>query len=649
MDVGQLSSCTIKGLAMDAVQKANSGHPGAPMGMADMAVVLWSRFVKYDPSDPDWPDRDRVILSNGHGSMLLYSMLHLTGTALSVDDLKDFRQWGSRTAGHPEYGEAPGIETTTGPLGQGFANGLGMAFAERWLNGRFGDDLVDHYTWVLCGDGCLMEGISHEAASLAGHLGLGRLIVLYDDNSITIDGSTDKAFSEDVGARFEAYRWQVLRCDGHDQEAIAAAIVEAKASPEKPTLICCKTIIGNGAPNLQGTAKTHGAPLGADEIRAAKIGMGFDPEVDFAIPTEVVEHFRKNDEARKTDRMSWEKRLESSAHRAQWDSFHAAPDLDSIEFPVFEGGSIATRKSNQKVLDAIAPQLGQLVGGSADLTGSNGSYQADGGDVGRLDFAGRNLFFGVREHGMAAMCNGIALHSGMIPYCATFLTFHDYMRPSVRLSALMGLQVVYVYTHDSVWLGEDGPTHQPVEQIQAMRSMINVWVVRPADANESAEAWKLALARKDGPTALCLTRQGLVTLDRNVYGDASGTQRGGYVLIDTAGAPDVVLIGTGSEVELALSARDALAAEGIGARVVSMPCVELYLEQDDGYRNDVLPQGTPRVSIEAGVTFGWAGIVGSNGASVGIDRYGASAPGAVVADKLGMNVANVVATVKRVV
>jgi transketolase len=649
MDVGQLSACTIKGLAMDAVQKANSGHPGAPMGMADLATVLWSRFVKYDPSCPDWPDRDRVILSNGHGSMLLYSMLHLTGTSLSLDDLKDFRQWGSRTAGHPEYGETPGIETTTGPLGQGFANGLGMAFAERWLNGRFGDDLVDHYTWVLCGDGCLMEGISHEAASLAGHLGLGRLIVLYDDNSITIDGSTDKAFSEDVGARFEAYRWHVLRCDGHDQDAISAAIVEAKASTEQPTLICCKTIIGHGAPTLQGTAKTHGAPLGGDEIRAAKLAMGFDPEVDFAVPNEVLEYFRGDDERRKGDRLAWEGRLASSDHRARWDAFHGPLDLDAVEFPVFEGGSIATRKSNQKVLDAIAPQLGQLVGGSADLTGSNGSYQADGGDVGRLDFAGRNLFFGVREHGMAAMCNGIALHSGMIPYCATFLTFHDYMRPSVRLSALMGLQVIYVYTHDSVWLGEDGPTHQPIEQIQAMRSMINVWVVRPADANESAEAWKLALARTDGPTALCLTRQGLETLDREIYGAASGTQRGAYVLIDADGQPDVVLIGTGSEVGLALSARDALAAEGIAARVVSMPCVELYLQQDDGYRNDVLPPEIPRVSIEAGVTFGWREIVGGNGACVGINRYGASAPGAVVADKLGMNVANVVATVKQVV
>ena len=648
MDLGTLSANTIKGLTMDAVQKANSGHPGAPMGMADIATVLWSRFVKYDPSMPDWPDRDRVILSNGHGSMLLYSMLHLTGTSLTLEDLKDFRQWGSRTAGHPEFGEAPGIETTTGPLGQGFANGLGMAFAERWLNARFGDELVDHYTWVLCGDGCLMEGVSHEAASLAGHLGLGRLVVLYDDNKITIDGSTDKAFTEDVGARFTAYGWQVLRCDGHDQEAIAGAIEVAKADTERPTLICCRTIIGQGAPTLAGTAKTHGAPLGAEEIRAAKVGMGFDPDVDFAVPQQVVEYFRSGDDARQAVRIGWEQRLAKSAQKAEWERFHGGVDVQAISFPVFEPGSIATRKSNQKVLDAIAPALPQLVGGSADLTGSNGSYQSTGGDVDRHNFAGRNLFFGVREHGMAAMCNGMALHGGTIPYCATFLTFHDYMRPSVRLSALMGQQVLYVYTHDSVWLGEDGPTHQPIEHFAAMRSMINVWVVRPADANECAEAWKIALDRTDGPTALCLTRQGLPILDRNTYGAASGTQNGGYILSESDGSPQAVLIATGSEVELALEAQCALAGEGIPVRVVSMPCVELFHAQTTDYQASVLGHDLPRVSIEAGVTYGWAGMVGSSGASVGIDRYGASAPGGVVAKRLGMNVENVVGTVKRV-
>ena len=649
MDLGTLSANTIKGLAMDAVQRANSGHPGAPMGMADIATVLWSRFVKYDPESPDWPDRDRVILSNGHGSMLLYSMLHLTGTSLSLDDLKDFRQWGSKTAGHPEFGEAPGIETTTGPLGQGFANGLGMAFAERWLNARFGDDLVDHYTWVLCGDGCLMEGVSHEAASLAGHLGLGRLVVLYDDNKITIDGSTDRAFTENVGSRFEAYGWQVLKCDGHDQDAIAACIEQAKNDPERPSLICCRTVIGHGAPTLQGTAKTHGAPLGADEIRATKEAMGFDPDVDFAIPDEVKTYFRAKDENRKAERMAWEGRLASSDKRALWAQFHGEVALERLPLPQFAPGSIATRKSNQKVLDAIAPAVPQLVGGSADLTGSNGSYQSAGGDVDRLAFDGRNMFFGVREHGMAAMCNGMALHGGTLPYCATFLTFHDYMRPSVRLSALMGQQVLYVYTHDSVWLGEDGPTHQPIEHFAAMRSMINVWVVRPADANECAEAWRIALGRTDGPTAMCLTRQGLPILDRSVFASAEGTRQGGYILRDGSNGVDVVLIATGSEVELAVRAQDALAEQGISARVVSMPCVELFDAQTAEYRAQVLGEGAPRVSIEAGVTYGWAQIIGENGASIGIDRYGASAPGKVVAEKLGLNVENIIQTVKKLI
>lgn len=648
MDVGKLSANTIKGLAMDAVQRANSGHPGAPMGMSDMATVLWSQFVSYDPTAPDWPDRDRVILSNGHGSMLLYAMLHLTGTSLSLDDLKDFRQWGSKTAGHPEFGEAPGIETTTGPLGQGFANGVGMAFAERWLNHRFGDDLVNHFTYVLCGDGCLMEGISHEAASLAGHLGLGRMVVLYDDNKITIDGSTDRAFTEDVGARFESYGWQVLRCDGHDQQAIAEAIRAAKADEQRPSLICCRTVIGHGAPTLQGTAKTHGAPLGQDEIRAAKAAMGFDPNEDFVVPEEVVAHFRQQDDARRERREAWEARLAASDMRAQWENFHSAIDAEGLELPTFEPGSIATRKSNQKVLNPLAEVVQNLVGGSADLTGSNGSYQDAGGDIDRLDFAGRNLFFGVREHGMAAMCNGIALHGGVIPYCATFLTFHDYMRPSVRLSALMKQRVIYIYTHDSVWLGEDGPTHQPIEHIQSMRSMINVWVVRPADANESAEAWRIALGRDDGPTAICLTRQGLPILDRSVYGSAEGTRRGGYVLADVE-APAAVLVATGSEVDLALKSKAQLESEGIAVRVVSMPCVELFQAQDDAYQASVLPAGVPRVSIEAGVTFGWSDIVGSTGASVGIDRFGASAPGAEVAEKLGMNVANVVQTVRQVI
>ncbi len=649
MNIGELSANTIKGLAMDAVQKANSGHPGAPMGMADIATVLWSEFVKYDPSCPDWPDRDRVVLSNGHASMLLYSMLHLTGTSLSLDDIKDFRQWGSKTAGHPEFGEAPGIETTTGPLGQGFANGVGMAFAERWLNQQFGDELVDHYTWVLCGDGCLMEGISHEAASLAGHLGLDRLIVLYDDNKITIDGSTDIAFSEDVGARFEAYGWQVLRCDGHDQGAIAACIRQAKAEETKPTIVCCRTVIGSGAPTLQGTAKTHGAPLGDTEIQATKSAMGFNPDDSFSIPSGVKQYFRGRDADRKTEREAWEARLSQSGKQEAWNEFHSPVDVDTTDFTVFEPGNIATRKSNQKVLDGLALQVQNLIGGSADLTGSNGSYQTNGGDIGARNYGGRNMFFGVREHGMAAMCNGIALHGGLIPYCATFLTFHDYMRPAVRLSALMRQQVIYIYTHDSVWLGEDGPTHQPVEHLQSMRSMMNVWVVRPADANESAEAWRIALERTDGPTAICLTRQGLPILDRTQYADAAGSRKGAYVLTKPSIKPDVVLMATGSEVALALETHEALKARGVSSSVVSMPCIELFLQQDNAYRRSVLPDGTPRVSIEAGITFGWSDLVGPNGCSVGIDRFGASAPGGVVADKLGMNVANVISAVERVI
>jgi transketolase len=641
--IESLCANTIRGLSMDAIQKANSGHPGAPMGMAEIATVLWGDVLKYDPSSPAWPDRDRVVLSNGHASMLLYSMLHLTGTSLELKDLENFRQWGSPTAGHPEYGEAAGIETTTGPLGQGLANGVGMALAEAWLGARFGRDLVDHFTYVLCGDGCLMEGVAAEAISLAGHLGLGRLVVLYDDNSITIDGSTDLAFGENVGDRFAACGWQVLKADGHDCDQVRRAIAEARQCANQPTLICCRTVIGKGSPNLGGSNKTHGAPLGAEEVAASKRALGLDPDAHFAVPDEVRSWFQRSDPERMDIRRAWEGRLASSPHRSRWEAFHSGIDIDSIDWPDFEVGTrLATRKASHAVLNAAAKEVEQILGGSADLAGSNGSMLKGGGDISAEDYSARNLHFGVREHGMGALCNGLSLHGGVRPYCATFLVFHDYMRPSVRLAALMGLPVIYIYTHDSIFLGEDGPTHQPIEHMMAMRSIPNLWVVRPGDANETAEAWKMALTRTDGPVALCLTRQGLPVLDRSNMGAATELSRGAYVLSEAQEQPELVLIATGSEVELALEAQGVLAGEGIAARVVSMPCWESFDSQDSSYREQVLPRGLPRVSIEAGSTFGWARYVGIEGASVGIDRFGASAPGPVVAAELGIRVDNVV-------
>ncbi len=646
----RLAANTVRGLAMDAVQHANSGHPGAPMGMADMAVTLWTANLDYDPSAPDWPDRDRFILSNGHASMLLYSMLYLSGTALELDDLKDFRQWGAKTAGHPEFGEAPGIETTTGPLGQGFANGVGMALAEARLAAVFGPDLVDHFTYVFAGDGCLMEGVAYEAASMAGHLGLSKLIVLFDDNAITIDGSTDLTTSEDISARFEAMGWQVLSVDGHDPVAIHHALAAARAEDAKPSLIRCKTVIGYGAPTLAGTSKTHGSPLGDAEIAGTKAGLNMDAEAFFAVPEATLALIRQHDDARRQRREAWEARLQAHPLRAEWEKMHTGKvDLSDVDWPAFEvGKALATRKASSSVLNAVAAAVPELIGGSADLAGSNGSTIKGAGDISRDDYSGRNLHFGIREHAMAAVCNGLSLHGGVRPYCATFLVFHDYMRPSVRLAALMHQPVTYIYTHDSIYLGEDGPTHQPIEQLAAMRSMPGLWVVRPADAYETSAAWKLALERTDGPVALCLTRQGLPTLAQTAELAVEGVSRGGYVLADVE-SPQVVLIGTGSEVSLALKAQAALANEGIAARVVSLPCWERFLAQDAGYRNDVLPLGVPRVSVEAGATFGWQAIVGLDGATVGIDRFGASAPGNVVAAKLGIHVDAVVAAARRLV
>ncbi|MFT4979023.1 MAG: transketolase [Myxococcota bacterium] len=654
----QLAVNTIKGLSMDAVQAANSGHPGAPMGMADMAAVLWGRFLKYDPADPDWADRDRVILSNGHASMLLYSMIHLTGLqdasregglALSLEDIQNFRQWGYPTDGHPEYGHVKGIETTTGPLGQGVSNAVGFAMAERLLRERFGTGIVDHFTYAFTGDGCLMEGVSSEACSLAGHLKLGRLVVLYDANEITIDGSTDLSFSESVAGRYTAYGWHVLSVDGHDRDAIAAAIVESKAEAGRPSLIVCRTRIGHGSPNMEGSNKTHGSPLGDAEIRATKTRLGMDPDVTFATPRGAYDYFRSSDAARAEVRGAWEARLAASAERERFLALHAAPVLDEVVWPVFEaGGKIATRAASGAVLQAAAAQIESLIGGSADLAGSNNCTIKGSGFISGADFTGRNIHFGVREHGMAAACSGLVLHGGVRPYCATFMVFHDYMRPSVRLAALMKQPVLYIYTHDSIFLGEDGPTHQPVEHLMAMRAIPNLYVFRPADATETTVGWQVALGRQDGPVALCLTRQKLPIFDRSTLAPASEAAKGGYVLSEAAnGIPDVVLIASGSEVSLSLEAQAILTASGRSARVVSMPCWRLFDAQDRGYRAEVLPVGVPRVSIEAGITQGWERYVGLDGEMVGIDRFGASAPGEVVADQLGLNIASIQAAVDR--
>ncbi|MFN7145281.1 MAG: transketolase, partial [Myxococcota bacterium] len=620
-----------------------------PLGMADVATVLWTRFLRYDPTDPAWPDRDRFVLSGGHGSMLLYSMLYLTGTSLTIEDLKSFRQWGSKCAGHPEHGEAPGIETTTGPLGQGFANAVGMAIAEGWLRGRFGEGLVNHWTYVTCGDGDLMEGVCAEAASIAGHLKLGRLVVLWDDNKITIDGATDLSISEDTLGRFAAMGWHVQSVDGHDREAVAKAIAAARDETEKPSIIACRTKIGFGSPNKEGKSAAHGAPLGVDEVKLTKQRLGLDPDVTFAVPEDVVAGIRAKDADRKVLREAWEARVADSPKGEELRKFLSGElDLAAVAWPQHTPGpGIASRKASEAAIQAIAAAFPNVVGGSADLAESNFTHIKGGGEITPSRRDARNVAYGIREHAMGAIANGISLHGGLRTFCGTFLIFHDYMRPAVGLAALMHQPVVYVYTHDSVWVGEDGPTHQPIETLQAIRLIPNVRVLRPADANETNEAWKLALARTDGPTALALTRQNLPTLDRSKFPAADSIAKGGYVLRD---APDakVVLIGTGSEVHVALEAADRLAEEGIPARVVNMACCEIFDAQDAAYKASVLPRNLPRVSVEAGTTKGWERYVGLDGASVGIDRFGASAPGKVVAEKLGINVPNVVAAAKRV-
>ncbi len=649
-ELDKLCANTIRGLAVDAIQKANSGHPGLPLGMADVAFVLWTRFLRYDPACPDWPDRDRFVLSGGHGSALLYSLLHLSGIELTLDDLRAFRQLGSRTPGHPEHWLTPMVETTTGPLGQGFANAVGMAMAERLLREHFGEDLVNHHTYVMAGDGDLMEGIAAEAASLAGHLRLGRLVLLYDQNGITIDGSTDLTFTEDVPARFAAYGWHVLSADGHDKQQVAAAITLARADT-RPSIICCRTTIGFGSPGMAGSNKVHGAPLGPAEIKRTKKELGLDPEKAFAVPSKVLRRFRDNDPARARERQAWEARLEASARAGEWRLWWGAAQeqLSGVLWPAFQAGtSIATRKASGQVLAALSNAIPNLVGGAADLAGSNQTYLPGKGDVSPMDFTGRNIHFGVREHSMAGICNGMALHGAIRPYCGTFLVFHDYMRPSVRLAAMMGLPVVFVYTHDSILVGEDGPTHQPVEQLQALRLVPGLVTLRPADANEVSQAWKIAMRRHDGLTAIVLTRQKLPVLDRTGLSSAGNLSRGGYVLSDRDGAR-AIIIATGSEVSLALQAQEELDADGIPVRVVNLASWELFQQQGREYRSSVLLDGLPRVSVEAGTTNGWERYVGLDGASVGIDDYGHSAPGDQVARFMGLSVENVVETVKNLI
>jgi len=659
-DIDQLCVNTIRTLAMDGVQKAKSGHPGMPMGMADVAFVLWTRFLKHSPTNPDWPDRDRFALSAGHGSMLLYSLLHLTGYDLSLEELKNFRQWGSLTPGHPEYGLTPGVETTTGPLGQGFANGVGMAIAERFLAATFnkpGFPIVDHYTYAIVSDGDLMEGINHESASLAGHLQLEKIIYLYDDNEISIEGSTDIAFTENVPERFRSYGWFVQEVDGHDRDAIDGAIRAAQAESQRPSLIVCHAHIAYGSPNKQDTAGAHGSPLGEEEIRLTKEALGWPPEAQFLVPDEALAVFRQAVADGKAAEATWQEQFE--AYRAAYPEEAAlletllAGDLPEgwIEaLPEFgpDDGPLATRAASGAALNAIASKLPTLIGGSADLAPSNNTLLKGYDDFQPATPAGRNMHFGVREHGMGSLLNGMALHGGLVPYGGTFFVFSDYMRPPVRLAALMDQRVIYVWTHDSIWIGEDGPTHQPVEHLAAMRAIPNLVVIRPADANETSAAWHVALERSHGPTALILTRQKMAVLTE-AQGDTYETVgRGAYVLADTPGTPDVILIGTGSEVHLALEARELLSAEGIAARVVSMPSWELFDDQPAAYRDSVLPpQVTARLAIEAGIAQGWCKYTGLAGDVMSFDRFGASAPYKALKENFGFTAEAVVERVER--
>jgi transketolase len=651
-----LMANTIRFLAADAVQQANSGHPGMPMGMADVATVLFTRYLKYDPANPEWPDRDRFVLSAGHGSMLLYALLHLTGyPGMTIEELRNFRQLGSKTAGHPEYGHAPGIETTTGPLGQGIATAVGMALAEKMLAARFGRKAVDHYTYVIAGDGCLMEGISHEAISFAGHFGLGKLIVFWDDNRISIDGGTDLAVSDNQLMRFRASGWDVQAIDGHNPDAIARAIDRAKKS-EKPSLIACRTVIGFGAPKLAGSHKTHGAPLGADEIKAMREALhwGFTP---FEIPPQALAAWRQAGARGGKVRAAWDKRVGAmpAADRAEFERRAAGrlPDGWVAQLAAHkrkmaeEKPKVATRQASGSALEVLTAAIPELVGGSADLTGSVNTQTRSTSPVTTKDFSGRYVHYGVREHGMAAIMNGLALHRGFVPYAGTFLVFADYMKGAMRLSALMEQRVVYVLTHDSIGLGEDGPTHQPIETLASLRATPNFRIFRPCDAVETAECWELALKREDGPSGLVLTRQGLPTL-RTTHTDANLCSRGAYVLAEAAGgagARRATLLATGSEISIAMEAKKLLEADGVPAAVVSMPCWELFDAQDAGYRDQVLGSA-PRVAIEAAARLGWDRYLGSRGAFVGMNGFGASAPAPKLYEHFGITPAKAATAAK---
>lgn len=644
--IEKLAIDAIRVLSMDAVEKANSGHPGLPMGCAEIACVLFSRFLKFDPKAPSWPDRDRFVLSAGHGSMLLYTMLHLAGYDLSMDEIRRFRQLGSKTPGHPEHGETPGVETTTGPLGQGFATAVGMALAESILAARFngpGRKVVDHHTYVLASDGDLMEGISHEAGSLAGHLRLGKLICLYDDNKVSLDGPTSFAFTEDVEKRFQAYGWHTQRCDGHDPRAVERAIEAARAEEERPSLILCRTVIGKGSPNLAGTSKVHGAPLGAEEAKRTREALGWSLP-PFEVPDEVRRFFAEAARRGAAARERWEREVEEWARSdpalaAEWQrrQRRELPKGWRDKLPKFAPSDkpIATRVASGKTINALAETVPELIGGSADLASSNNTLVAGQPAYSAADRRGRNLWFGVREYAMAAILNGMSLHGGLRPYGATFLVFSDYLRPALRLSALMRQPVVYIFTHDSIFLGEDGPTHQPVEHVPSLRSVPNLRVLRPADAAETVSAWAIALERTDGPTAIVLTRQNLPILPGT--GDESLTRRGGYVIERESSAPaEIVLLATGSEVALALEASKLLREKGVRVRVVNMPCWDLFEEQPKEYRDSVLPPGVPaRLAIEASSGLGWERYVGGSGAIHALSGFGASAPLADLARRFG--------------
>jgi len=653
---------TIRFLAVDGVQQANSGHPGLPMGAAPMAYVLWTKFLQHSPGNPGWPDRDRFVLSAGHGSMLIYSLLHLTGYDLSLDEIKNFRQWQSKTPGHPEYGDTPGVETTTGPLGQGFATGVGMAIAEAHLAARFnrpGHEIVSHYTYGIVSDGDLMEGISHEAASLAGHLKLGKLIYLYDDNHISIEGKTDIAFTENRLQRFEAYGWHVQQIeDGNDLAAIENALTTARNETGRPSIVAVRTHIGFGSPNRQDTAKAHGEPLGDDERKLTKENLGWPLKPLFYIPAEVAEHCRQSVNRGLDLEQQWTASFKafSNDHPGLADTFEKQLkgelppgwDKDIPEFPADPKGK-ATRVTSGLVLNSIAKHVTALIGGSADLAPSNMTMLDGETSLQNGTYDQRNIHFGVRELGMTGVLNGMALHGGLIPYGGTFLVFADYMRPAIRLACLMKLHVIYILTHDSIGLGEDGPTHQPIEHLASLRVMPNMTVIRPADANETAEAWKAAMKNNRGPTVLALTRQSVPTFDRSLFGAAANLQKGAYILMETdKDIPDVLILATGSEVHLAVDAAARLAEDGIAARIISMPSWELFEQQPDEYKKSVLPPGiSARVAIEAGATQGWHKYVGPTGEVVGLDHFGASAPISDLFSNFGITVEAVIEAAKK--